>query len=285
MKISVLLPARNGSRTVLGSVRSTLAALPADSELLVFDDKSTDDTVAKLQSVNDSRLLVHSDRRSSGITHALNTLLERSKGEFVARMDADDICLPWRFKIQQDFLSEGFDFVFGNVVHFGKGMIPRISLPVGLTGSTASKAMIFSNPFSHPTMMTKRLNLISMGGYPICDGQEDYLLWLDAAKGGYTFARSAAPVLLYRHHSRQVTKTTKISSDSGRLLDQARKALSEDLGQNWADLAGLMFEGEQGPALNKYSLGKFRAEFGKGPFIDDAYLVWRMNKALYRPTK
>ena len=106
-KVSVLMPVYNADCYVAKAVESILTQTFSDFELLVIDDGSTDDSLSVLEDVSkkDSRVKLTS-RANTGYVIALNEMLERASGEFVARMDADDIAMPTRFALQVERLVE-----------------------------------------------------------------------------------------------------------------------------------------------------------------------------------
>src|SRR6476620_11889637 len=87
---------------------TTLRAMPPDSELLVLDDGSTDGTEAFLSGMSDKRLKVYRNEQSAGVAAASTAMLSRASGEHIARIDGDDICLPWRLAVQRRAI-EGVD--------------------------------------------------------------------------------------------------------------------------------------------------------------------------------
>src|SRR5699024_5894599 len=111
--------------TIGAAVRSTLRALPADAELVVGDDGSTDDTLARLDDIQDPRLRV-TPGPGRGVAATLNALLSGVDSEFVARMDADDVVLPGRFARQLRAL-EDHDAVFTTVAEWRGSGLPRPS--------------------------------------------------------------------------------------------------------------------------------------------------------------
>lgn len=207
MLISVLLPARNAAPTVSLAVSSTLRALPADAELLVLDDGSTDDTAALVAKFKDPRLRLLRASASSGVANALNLLLGEAQGELVARMDADDVALPGRFRTQIKQVENGIDITFGGVIHFGEKLrFPYPSPPIPISPDAFSTALLIANPVAHSTMTARRIALSKLGGYRNC-AAEDYDLWLRAATSGMRINRTARPVTALRRHHRQVTAT------------------------------------------------------------------------------
>ena len=99
--VSVLMPIHNGEPTLAEAVESVLAQTFADFELIAIDDGSTDGSLSMLEAFarRDPRVRILS-RPNTGIAGALNDSIQQARGEFLARMDADDIALPTRFEKQ-----------------------------------------------------------------------------------------------------------------------------------------------------------------------------------------
>ncbi|MEM7166484.1 MAG: glycosyltransferase family A protein [Planctomycetota bacterium] len=97
--VSVIVPAFNAAATVVEAVQSALSQSHDNIEVLVIDDGSSDDTVAALATIDDPRLTVHAESHR-GVSAARNRGIDRSQGEFVAFLDADDIWLPQKLTAQ-----------------------------------------------------------------------------------------------------------------------------------------------------------------------------------------
>ncbi|MEN7973732.1 MAG: glycosyltransferase, partial [Verrucomicrobiota bacterium] len=91
MKVSVVMPVYNAESTVLQAVESLRAQTFQPLEIIVINDGSTDGTMELLHKQADIRLLDHSHR---GIAATLNDGLAAAEGDYIARMDADDLCHP-----------------------------------------------------------------------------------------------------------------------------------------------------------------------------------------------
>lgn len=201
--VSCLMPVRNAAATVQTAVRSTLRALPDDAELLVRDDGSTDDTLGVLERIRDRRLRVVVGE-PVGVAAGVTALLDEASAPVVARMDADDVCLPGRFRRQLALLADA-DLLFGPAVDWWAGtpvVRPQPFRPV--SAAAAPFALLLENPFMHPTLTAHRDVLQRLGGYRQV-ASEDYDLWLRAAAAGHRLVRDAHPVLVYRRHPGQVT--------------------------------------------------------------------------------
>lgn len=206
------MPVKNGGRYLSSAIRSTLLALPRDAELVVADDGSTDNTQRIIEQYKDNRLRVLSWTASKGVSASLNHLLAQSDSQFVARMDADDICLPFRFRLQAATVAD-YDCIFSSVICVNeKGFPVRPQIPGRIGPIALPLHLLMGNVLVHPTMFAQRAFVESLGGYSSTPA-EDYDLWLRGAAAGRKMMRSAIPTLLYRRHGAQV-------SASGGWLDE-----------------------------------------------------------------
>jgi len=97
-RISVILPVHNGAPYLVDAIESLLNQTFRDFEIIAIDDGSTDDTAEILARVSNERLRILRFPVNRGIVAALNAGIEASNSELIARMDADDICLPARLE-------------------------------------------------------------------------------------------------------------------------------------------------------------------------------------------
>lgn len=203
--VSVLMPAYNARRYVAEAIGSVLAQTWRDFELLIIDDGSTDDTAAILarHAAADPRVRVLS-RRNGGIGAALNDGLVQARGELVARMDADDFCLPQRFARQVEFLRQAPDCVLvgSRVLLIDPDGAPLFEMADIPTEHEAIDAMLLQARWSivHPSVMMRRDVVRRIGGYnndvvPV----EDHDLFLRLAEVG-RLANLPDVLLRYRKH-------------------------------------------------------------------------------------
>ena len=104
-KISVIMPARNAEQYIREAIDSILGQTFADFEFLILDDGSTDATAEIVQCCRDERIRFCPNGRNMGVAATLNRGLALAGGEYIARMDADDISLPKRFEKQAAYLN------------------------------------------------------------------------------------------------------------------------------------------------------------------------------------
>jgi cellulose synthase/poly-beta-1,6-N-acetylglucosamine synthase-like glycosyltransferase len=209
ISLSVIMPALNPDYRCAKAVKSVLVALPSDAELIVFAEGDLSGKYA-LDEINDARLIVlENPKKPGGISAALNILIKEARGDLIARMDSDDLCLPWRFTRQMNAIKiSGADFIFSNAVLFGSGVRPlgfMPQVPLGLNNESSRRLIGFLNPFVHPTMMARKDALQDLGGYS--DGfSEDYDLWLRAVLAQKKMQRLRGYDILYRVHTEQLSR-------------------------------------------------------------------------------
>ena len=187
--VSVVLPVRNGAATIGRAIASVRAQTFREWELIVVDDGSTDASagiVAEIARI-DPRVRMF-DVSRAGIVAALNAGLSVARGEFVARMDADDESAPERMAEQVAFLRAAKNTAIGLVscqVGFGgdRKANAGYALHVDWINSLLTPEQIALNrfvesPLAHPSVMFRRELLEKYGGYEAGDFPEDYELWL-----------------------------------------------------------------------------------------------------------
>ena len=93
------------------SIESILSQTYSNFEFIIIDDCSTDDSVSVIRSYKDSRIKLYINEENIGLTKSLNIALDKCNGEFIARMDSDDISEPERFEKQIEYLKEHQDVI------------------------------------------------------------------------------------------------------------------------------------------------------------------------------
>jgi glycosyltransferase involved in cell wall biosynthesis len=208
--VSVLLPVYNAETYLRASLDSVLSQTFVDFELLAFDDGSTDGSLAILREyeASECRLKVFS-RENRGLVPTLNELIKLARGRYLARLDADDICLPERFRKQVAFLESSPDH---NVVGGWFEFINAKGQPIGVVRPPTSHEKIDQanlrglSSICHPTAMIRKSAVIRAGYYDEKLGPaEDLDLWLRLAEMGKV-ANIPEIVLCYRIHSASVSE-------------------------------------------------------------------------------
>jgi glycosyltransferase involved in cell wall biosynthesis len=193
----------NGEEYLKEAIDSILNQTFKNFEFLIVNDASTDSTSIILSQCTDSRIEVFENKPNKGLTYSLNLMLNRSKGDYIARMDADDIALPDRLKIQSEFMEMHPEVgICGSFVEsFIHGTRKKQIVRFPETDADIRAFAFFQSPFCHPaTMFRKKIK----DGYcvqysPFYIKSEDYALWVEMLK--YTQGATIPQVLLkYRRH-------------------------------------------------------------------------------------
>ncbi|MGE5506102.1 MAG: glycosyltransferase family 2 protein [Actinomycetota bacterium] len=207
VQLSVVMAVRDGAGHLAAALDSILTQTGPSFEVIVVDDGSRDGTAALLEACTDARVTVLTSDTGIGLPASLNRGLAAATGAVVARMDADDLCLPGRFARQ----LAAMEAARADVCFCGCRMRDEAS---GREWSVAEPAAelrawrcLFTNAFgAHPAVMVRRELLVRMGGYDerFPRGQ-DYELWDRCAAAGARFLNLDEDLLLYRVHPDSVS--------------------------------------------------------------------------------
>ena len=152
--VSVVLPFFNAESTIEQAVQSILNQTYTHFELLLYDDGSTDNSLKRLSEFNDNRIRIIKNSQNCGLIEVLNRSITEAKGDYWARMDADDVALPDRLTKQVDYLDQHSNCgICGTQMQI---MGTKEILHKPLSDSELRWWIFKSTPFSHPTVMIKR---------------------------------------------------------------------------------------------------------------------------------
>lgn len=199
----------NAERWLAEAIESVLAQTLDDFEFLIHDDGSTDGSSAILAeyAARDSRIIVSSGE-NRGLVRSLNLLIDAARGELLARMDADDVCLPDRFEKQVAYLDAHPDCVVlggGETVVDEKGR-PINDLRVPLTHEEIDANNLRGvTSIRHPTVMMRREAVLRAGCYDASyRAAQDLDLWLRMAEIG-RLANLDDILIRYRIHDKSIS--------------------------------------------------------------------------------
>lgn len=213
--VSVILPVHNGGPFLQDALRSVLQQSLTDFELIVVDDCSSDESASIAGSFGDPRIRLIRSLDRLRICKALNLGIENARGEFLARMDADDLCRPERLERQVRFLDRHpqIGFCGSWVMRFGEHQPAQLyRRPVGFPRIHAFA--LFDSPMIHSTVMIRRKALQHLDAWYQEDfvDAEDYDLWNRLFE--FTECDNLPEVLLdYRVHTQSVTLRKTESMD------------------------------------------------------------------------
>lgn len=190
VRVSVLMGIYNCAKTLPEAIDSILGQTYTDWELILCDDGSADDTCAVAESYRQrfpEKIILLKNKRNMGLNYTLNRCLSQANGEFIARMDGDDLCSADRFEKEIRALETHPEMavVSTNMVYFdeagiwGQGHVVPFPEKYAFMGGT---------PFCHAPCMMRRTVLKEIGGYtddPKFLRVEDFDLWVKLYAAGY----------------------------------------------------------------------------------------------------
>lgn len=204
-RVSVLLPAWNAAGSLAAALDSLLAQTLTDFEIVAVDDGSTDGTpdILREYAARDARIkplrLAH-----GGIARALNEGLACARGEYVARMDADDLCVPERLERQAALLEARADLGLVSCLvryggeRIGAGYAAYVDWINSLVGHEDISLHRFAeSPLAHPSVMFRRELVERLDGYREGPFPEDYDLWLRWLAAGVRMEKAPEALLTW----------------------------------------------------------------------------------------
>jgi len=210
VKVSVILPAYNAENTIRRAICSILDQSMSSFELIIIDDGSTDGTLSEINSLRDPRIVLIS-RENRGLSSSLNEAILKSKGKYIARMDADDFSDSERLRVQSNFLDNNKNIsVVGSavVVKYMDGSERVRRRPV--SPDQIRRLIVLFNPIAHSTVMIRKSDLSVVGFYDESkDGSrtnlvEDYDLWVRFISAGFQLSNIKEPLLEYYKSSSSI---------------------------------------------------------------------------------
>ncbi|MCW6681980.1 glycosyltransferase [Aerococcaceae bacterium NML160702] len=209
--ISVIMGVHNGADRFAEAIESIVAQTYEKWEFIICDDCSDDDSFKKLKEYEkDPRFKIIRNERQKGLAATLNHCLKYCSGEFIARMDDDDISYPNRFAKQVEylgkhpevsFLSSNADVYDGTVVVGQRLLIERPS----------KKDMLWNTRFIHPATMFRAKSLREVNGYRVAKETtrgQDYDLFMRMYGAGFIGANLQEVVFRYTENTENFKRRT-----------------------------------------------------------------------------
>jgi glycosyltransferase involved in cell wall biosynthesis len=237
-------------------VQSILTQTFQDFELLIIDDGSTDSTSSILSSFNDSRIRLLPNDQNIGLISTLNRGLALASGQYVARMDADDIAAPERLSKQVTYLDTHPDVhVVGTMVNLidEQGIIFGGGLHYPTEPEEIRNYLLRECCLIHPSTTFRKETVIAAGGYAAsAKHAEDYDLWLRLSDL-HKIANLPDTLLSYRMHKKQVSvENIKVQHEVSRSCRLAAIKRRRSLGENVVSIEKIV----RVPLWNQLSAGE-----------------------------
>lgn len=212
-EVSIITPCYNSSKFLKETIDSVQNQTFKDWEWIITDDKSSDNSVEVLKSVNDPRIILIEAEKNGGAGHARNLSLEKASGRFITFLDADDYWEPTFLEEMVSFMKrENAELAYSNYARCNERLEPQIA------DFQADAIVTFNN-----LLKTCRLSLLSsmydcqrVGKeyFPVGSKREDHVMWLNLLKKipqGKPLPKTLAK---YRMHAASISrKKTNIMKD------------------------------------------------------------------------
>lgn len=216
MHVTVVMAVYNGVQTVAAAIESIRWQKYSDWDLLIIDDGSSDGTTEVLESYTaaDSRISLIRNNSNLGLPCSLNVGWRAARGELIARMDADDISLPERLRLQVDFMRKNLQV---DVLGTGMYLMDDARKIVGSSfrpefHEDLQERMYRENPFAHPSVMMRRSFLEALGGYDErLRRAQDADLWLRGYRR-FRYHNLQEPLIQYRVQPKPTFRSSAYSS-------------------------------------------------------------------------
>ncbi len=222
----------NSENFISESIDSIINQSYDDFELIIIDDASYDHSCEIIEKKKDARIILLQNETNCGVARSLNKGYACANGEFIARMDSDDISCSKRFEKQIQYMETHPEIgVLGTGIQFIGARNGKKINPINPEANKVN--LLFNSCLAHPSVMMRRSILTDSPYNPNWEGMEDYELWWRLSfKTG--ISNLSDSLLKYRIHAGQVTQTlNKVKAD---LYRNFRKKQIVDLGVTLSDL-------------------------------------------------
>lgn len=190
-KFSVVVPLYNKGAHIVETIESVISQNYTDFEVIIIDDGSTDDGLAKVKSVADHRIKIH-EQKNQGVSAARNRGVKEAAGEYVAFLDADDCWYPWHLSEMEALISKVPGAALYCVAHdiLQEGKIYRRPKPLGseFVGKVPDFFDAYSKGFglvNSTTACLPKSFLLENTGFPLgVKKGEDVYVWIRAGVFG-----------------------------------------------------------------------------------------------------
>jgi len=201
-KVTVLMSVYNGECYLNEAIDSILTQTFTDFEFLIIDDASTDNTPDILSSYPDPRIKIITNEENLGLTKSLNKGLAVAQGDYIARMDADDISLPERLEVQVNFMDSNSNVcVCGSWIQIiGENAGDIWRYPISHDEIVCRH--LFECSIAHPSVILnkKYLSENQIHYNDTYKKSQDYELWVRIS-GSYALANIGRVLLKHRIHA------------------------------------------------------------------------------------
>lgn len=227
--VSVLMPVYNAEKHLREAMDSVLQQSYRNLELVIVNDGSVDGSEDIILSYSDPRIRLLANPENKGLIYSLNEGISACKGAYIARMDADDICMPERIAAQLAFMEQHPEVGVCGCDYTQFSASAEQSFRALSDHDEILSQMLFNSPVVHPSLMLRRSALLEIEPVfnPGYHHSEDYELW---SKLVLRTRFSAVHQLLFRYRLHEGQVTQKHSGQQQLSANKVRKELLTRLG-------------------------------------------------------
>jgi len=224
--VTVLMTVYNGKNYLSEAIESVLCQTLTNYEFLIVDDASTDNSIEIINSYNDSRIKLLINQKNIGQTASLNKGLATAQGEYIARFDQDDVCLPKRLEEQVAFFKNNPSV---SIVCSREYSIDKQGKRTGVWkrdlknyGAFLGYIILGLNPVWTPSVMFIKNVFLQLGGFDVAYGPaSDFEFWSRIA-----LKRLDAKVVPEFHQLRRIHDQSQSNLKADEQLKATKKAVS-----------------------------------------------------------
>ncbi len=269
--VSVVMSVYNGESYLREAIDSVLNQTFSDFEFIIINDGSSDKSLSIIQSFQDKRIVLIDNDGNKGLIFSLNKGLEIAKGKYIARMDADDICMPERLDLQvKQFFNHPNAMIVGSDYYLLDG--EKNTYIKNINDSDYQKAVLLFTPcFCHPTVMMKNVFKEKQVFYDKdFIHAEDYKLWTDLCTFG-EYLNIDKPLLKYRYHASQISNQKK----------ESQLSISKRIRENYLEKLKFKLSEKKFDVLNTIGNNAFITSFDLLKNIEDCLLHLELQNSIH----
>lgn len=238
--VSIIMSVYNETKKELkDSINSILKQSFKDFEFIIINDNPQNNDLIETLTIFknlDPRIIINTNEKNVGLATSLNRGVLLAKGDYIARMDADDISRSDRILKEVNYLKTNpdVDMVSTNCVYINEdGDISGEKSDIPTNPSQIAKLLPIGSSIIHPSVMVRRQVFSDLKGYRLFPTAEDYDLWLRILSSGYRIGSINEPLIKYRLRANSMTQSKKmlvflVSQYERSLFNKRRKNNGKD---------------------------------------------------------
>lgn len=230
-KVTVLMPVYNGEKYLSDAIDSVLCQDYTDFEFLIINDGSVDNSPKIISSYSDARIRLLNNEKNIGLVNTLNIGLESAKGEYIVRMDCDDISAKNRLSVQVAFMDNNMNVGASGSYYYRLINGKKAVMDFPLNQDELKCFMLFICPIAHPSAIIRNsiIQKEELRYRAEYIHAEDYDLWSRLSEK-HDIANVSSVLLNYRVHANQITGNDLFAKQRTESVSTIRKRELEKIG-------------------------------------------------------